>query len=230
MSPDQMYEKAEDLHLLAEAISLMELDEREVIMALWGIECEPEKDWQIARRLGIGRDDVQQISFIAQDKIKRHMRGLRVKADPLFPVREPDKYVPKKRHEPITAAPRAYPRKGFLYVVKFSSDLVKVGRSKMPTRRIRAHESEAVRHGLRIEREWISDEHNDCELSESRLIQMCQMSSGAKAGREYFRLDFAEVVNAAQVAILFSDDPSGFIARRILGERSDFRGFTKVAK
>lgn len=230
MDPSEMFDAAEERHLLAEALALMSKDERDVVMSLWGIESEPESESKIARRLMIDVDDVRQIFEIASTRIRRHIRhsGQALPMEARQPARkEGPKRRPKMDFSTVRLTP---PIRGFLYAVEFSNEIVKVGRSVHPHRRIASHEANALRHGVKVTRQWVSDEHGDSALSEEHLLEMCSSASKPTTGRECFRLPFEDVVRAARFAIERVPGPCPGLCtfRWRTGDPVDaFRGFKK---
>jgi hypothetical protein len=100
---------------------------------------------------------------------------------------------------------------GHVYVVEFTSGVVKVGKSTRPTDRLASHAKYAQIHGGDIRQSWISERHHGCSDTERKLIDLCKMRGEVVFGKEYFRgisfraaRDFADlathlVVNAGQL-------------------------------
>lgn len=89
---------------------------------------------------------------------------------------------------------------GYVYVIEFSTGMVKVGMAKNIARRIGQHEKEARNHAATIAHSWISDAHTTWEANERSLISFCSKRFGAPAsGSEYFMAaDFNVIVAYAQ--------------------------------
>jgi hypothetical protein len=227
MNPEEMLEAARRHRALGDALELMHDEERDVITALWGIERDRESEDDVAKRCGIDQSDVLQIAAIAKERIRSHVHLGRA------PSRRVARHVPRpvdSLRRALDALDTRVSTRGFLYVIEFSTGLVKVGRSAQPHARIRSHETSAACHGVRIERQWISEEHSNMEGSESKLIWSCERGSDGRAvtGREYFRLPFAEVVSAAKEAIEEAQMCRDSSVRAMLGidPRMQFRGFS----
>jgi hypothetical protein len=74
---------------------------------------------------------------------------------------------------------------GSVYVIEFTSGMLKVGKSVDPTSRLAVHASRARVHGDDVRRSWVSDEHPGHSESERRLIAFCK-ANGKQISREYF--------------------------------------------
>lgn len=82
---------------------------------------------------------------------------------------------------------------GHLYVVEFSSGVVKVGRTTKPEARLASHSLFAQVHGGDIAQYWVSSLHYRTADSERELIDFCLRFGRPVVGREYFRAPYAEV-------------------------------------
>ncbi len=86
-----------------------------------------------------------------------------------------------------------------LYVVEFSTHVVKVGRSANPTARIEAHRRAAAKFGVSITQTWVSEPHPDSTPREAALIAFARLRYPQSGGDEYFEAaDFDAVVEFAQ--------------------------------
>lgn len=90
-----------------------------------------------------------------------------------------------------TFNPRSLPVKaaigGFVYVVKFSTDLIKIGYTKVPQRRILNHHGHALPFDITVTDHWVSAEHAHFLESESRLIGLAKKLGGEARRVEYFK-------------------------------------------
>lgn len=92
----------------------------------------------------------------------------------------------------------AHAEDGFVYVIKFSDNTVKVGRSKKPDERLQQHRLDGAKFGLTIARWWVSDLHRTFEATESLLTGFARDSGALQGGLEYFtNLSFAKTVEFA---------------------------------
>lgn len=86
---------------------------------------------------------------------------------------------------------------GFVYVIEFSSRIVKVGRDLR--KRLAEHEKIGRSHGVSISRSWGSELHVRCEDNEVSLIAFCSDRWPVAGGREYFQgADFDAIVSFAK--------------------------------
>lgn len=69
---------------------------------------------------------------------------------------------------------------GFIYVVKFSDGVLKVGRAIDADHRLRTHESNARFHGRQVKSVWQSPRHVEWMQNEARLIQWCAERPGTR--------------------------------------------------
>jgi hypothetical protein len=91
---------------------------------------------------------------------------------------------------------------GFVYVVEFTSGVVKVGKTANPVQRIANHAHFARIHGGNVRRSWTSEEHYCCGSTERELIEYCAQVGELVAGREYFRADFHDVRTRASILVV----------------------------
>jgi len=87
--------------------------------------------------------------------------------------------------------------RGHLYLVGFSTGIVKVGMTAQPRRRIRDHIHRAAPYGVDVLNVWLSNECDNCGKLEQRLLQSLKGRWFSPVGHEYFRVDFAEAVATA---------------------------------
>jgi hypothetical protein len=86
---------------------------------------------------------------------------------------------------------------GYVYVLEFSTGVVKVGRTRNPQQRAAKVAAEAGSFGVRLTRWWLSRPHLLFEDSERHLLTVgCRI--GKRVGPETFRCDFHEMVAEAQ--------------------------------
>lgn len=107
----------------------------------------------------------------------------------------------------IEAARRELGRRGFIYVIRLSTGIVKVGRARDAEARLRQHATEAGRYGVEITDRWVSRAHGLFEKSEAALIAAVGRVAPLHAGREYFRVDFDEAVRIAKSLTLEDAEP-----------------------
>lgn len=86
---------------------------------------------------------------------------------------------------------------GYLYVVEFDSDVVKVGKTGSPLSRLSQH----AKAGL-VRRSWVSDHHLNISQTERGLIGFCLHVGELHGGREYFRgLSFETACTFAELVV-----------------------------
>lgn len=89
----------------------------------------------------------------------------------------------------IATAPRVHlngAEKGVVYVVEFTSGLIKVGKAVNAETRLATHRRRAALHGVEIARLWVSDRHHDYGDSEKQVIAACA-AWGERVSGEHFR-------------------------------------------
>ena len=97
-----------------------------------------------------------------------------------------------------------------IYVIEFDQGTVKVGYTKHPDKRIRAHRSQAAQFRINVTRQWISDPHGEAALNERLLADWCALSAETVNGSEWFTgLSFDEVRDRA--VGLVGDRPAGVV-------------------
>lgn len=86
---------------------------------------------------------------------------------------------------------------GHIYVIEFSSGVVKVGKTTDPKRRLAAHASLARVHGGAIRASWMSQQICGYDDAERELIRLCAQVAGPVVGREYFDIGLREALSLA---------------------------------
>lgn len=100
--------------------------------------------------------------------------------------------------EEIVYTPATDLTHGYLYVIRFSTGVVKVGRTNDPSRRVPEHQRDAWTYNVVITDAWISEPHADYLSNEVRLIAFAT-SRGSRARREYFHgADFERLAEFAR--------------------------------
>jgi hypothetical protein len=86
----------------------------------------------------------------------------------------------------------------YIYVIEFTSGVVKVGRTNTPQKRLAKHARTAQSHGVTISRSWFSTPHTGYGKNEMALIAFCAERWDISGGREYFgAADYEEIVQYA---------------------------------
>lgn len=60
---------------------------------------------------------------------------------------------------------------GYVYVLLFDNDVIKIGRTCAPETRIRSHRNTASKDGVSVSKTWLSPPHYNHKENESRLIE-----------------------------------------------------------
>lgn len=95
---------------------------------------------------------------------------------------------------------------GHLYVLEFSSGVVKVGRSVQPTERIRDHVAAARRFGVTLGRSWTSDAVVDEVVAEALMLAEIARTTGGRKRDEWVNdISFAHAVEVAKRAVTEAD-------------------------
>lgn len=103
------------------------------------------------------------------------------------------------RQPTLRGMPRKSPLGGYLYVIRFSLDVVKIGMSVSPAHRLHAHHSYSRGLGIKVTDQWVSAPHAEAKSNEAELIKFCRAHAKQTNTREYFAgLQFASVVEFAQ--------------------------------
>lgn len=83
---------------------------------------------------------------------------------------------------------------GYVYILKFSTGVIKVGQTLDPVRRFREHRRDAEAYGAAIVEYWLSQPHVNYLDNEVDLIVWCDEAATWRSKREYFQgLDLADV-------------------------------------
>lgn len=86
-----------------------------------------------------------------------------------------------------------------IYVLEFSDELIKVGRSSNCAHRIDVHREHAATFGIKIERCWVSKKHVNTWDTEAALIAFCRKQAKEVTRSEWFHgLKFSAVVAHAK--------------------------------
>jgi len=87
---------------------------------------------------------------------------------------------------------------GYVYVVQFSLDVIKVGKTNSPRVRMKIHERDVSRYGGAITSAWLSSAHHGYGESETALIRATAEMGRQLGSVEYFKdCCFADVVDLA---------------------------------
>jgi hypothetical protein len=111
---------------------------------------------------------------------------------------------------------RALTDDGHLYVIEFSTGLVKVGRTEIPKNRLTTHAKNAKAHGVDVARSWVSDRHAGHSISERQLIRFCAKIGTRVTGEHFSGLDFGMTCRAAST---FADAQQTAYEQRVDRER-----------
>lgn len=90
---------------------------------------------------------------------------------------------------------------GQLYVIEFSTGVIKVGMSRNADRRLVQHKADAGRYFIQIVERWVSDLHEGFRANERALIKWAcwKSTKGGGSGGEYFLgLDYGATVAVAE--------------------------------
>jgi hypothetical protein len=86
-----------------------------------------------------------------------------------------------------------------VYVIRFTSDVIKVGWTQQPSQRLKTHAKSARIHGVEVAEHWISKPHAAAAKNEKTLIEFCTSRASSVAGAEYFTgLSYSAVVEFAR--------------------------------
>ncbi len=92
--------------------------------------------------------------------------------------------------------------KGGLYVIHFSTDIIKVGFSVETSSRVATQISKAWSLGVTTLQSWESEERGNAKQLETKLIYWCERQATELRNREYFKgLEFNSVVDYAKALI-----------------------------
>ena len=101
---------------------------------------------------------------------------------------------------------------GYLYVVEFAPNRIKVGRTDQPAPRLASHARHAAAFGAEIRRSWVSKRHAVMARTERELIALCTKQGEPISGREYFALSFETARTLASIAVRNSAWDDGLLA------------------
>lgn len=88
---------------------------------------------------------------------------------------------------------------GYVYVIEFSTGLVKVGKTSDPAKRLETHRGNGAAFGADITRYWVSAAHDNFDSNETLLIQAMRDLGGTSNRAEYFTgVSMEESVAAAK--------------------------------
>ncbi|MEV8639240.1 hypothetical protein AB0395_47055 [Streptosporangium sp. NPDC051023] len=119
----------------------------------------------------------------------------------------------------------------YVYVVEFTTGVVKVGRAGHQTQRIADHGRTAEKHGAAITRSWISTRHKEYAQNEIALIAFCAERWPLAGGKEYFAgADYSEVVRYARTLPMthITEDDLDEYEQRLAEHKEDAEKFVNV--
>ena len=89
---------------------------------------------------------------------------------------------------------------GFIYIIEYSTGLVKPGRTTRPDARMSEHRGSAARHGIQIARKWVSQHHANYDANEAILLDYCNRHGRRMSNRSEFYSDvsYDDVLAVAQ--------------------------------
>lgn len=86
----------------------------------------------------------------------------------------------------------------YVYALKFSTGIVKVGLTSSPSRRISNYLTYLVPFGISIADQWVSEPHGRAEDNEIALLRFCRARASEVTSREYFvGVDFGDLTTFA---------------------------------
>jgi len=85
---------------------------------------------------------------------------------------------------------------GYVYIIEFDDDKVKIGRTITPKTRLRTLSTQS---GRKIKRQYISKPHTDYKNTEYRMHK--RLKHSRRVG-EYFKVDFEHAVKILQSTII----------------------------
>lgn len=86
---------------------------------------------------------------------------------------------------------------GYVYVLEFSTGIVKIGKTRNPRARIATHVEDAKKFGATVDQLWLSEWHENYSDNEQALLRAFGGDSVAH-GNEYLRVSFLDAVNVAK--------------------------------
>ena len=84
---------------------------------------------------------------------------------------------------------------GHIYLVEFSSGVLKPGKSSSPDSRLAHHARLGKFHGVTVTRTWLSVRHVGCSKTERQLLRFCEETATRLSG-EYFKDARFEIAQA----------------------------------
>jgi hypothetical protein len=109
------------------------------------------------------------------------------------------------------AYPAQGPREGFVYIVQFSTGVVKVGQTIRPQVRLAKHRRDAAALNVAVIDVWVSSPHRNYLANEKKLIGFCART-GRQVKREYFRgTDLTSVRRFAESLTYVSRSSAGSV-------------------
>lgn len=89
---------------------------------------------------------------------------------------------------------------GHIYVLRYSSNVIKVGTTRCPEQRLQTHLARARVFGATVTAAWLSFPHLNATGNEARLIRWCHSQAGviALSKEEFDNLGFDAAVAAAE--------------------------------
>jgi hypothetical protein len=90
-------------------------------------------------------------------------------------------------------------RLGHIYVLSYSTGIVKVGCTADPATRLYSHRSMADALGVTVEGEWLSRRHYGYRHNERKVMAACEAAGGVPRRLEYYLgISFSTAVEIAQ--------------------------------
>ena len=86
---------------------------------------------------------------------------------------------------------------GYVYVLEFSTGIVKVGKTRNPRARIATHVDDARKFGATVDQLWLSEWHENYSENERLLLHVLGAGS-VEHGNEYLRVNFSDAVELAK--------------------------------
>jgi hypothetical protein len=103
-------------------------------------------------------------------------------------------------HQPtLRDLPSKSPAGSYVYVLTFSTGIIKVGYTGNPRLRLTAYRTSLSPFGISIVDYWFSDPHSEAATGEAELLDFCRRQGRPVNGGEYFtHIDFRAVVSFAR--------------------------------
>jgi hypothetical protein len=89
---------------------------------------------------------------------------------------------------------------GYVYVLRLSSGVVKVGKTNNFGIRLKAHTSSTATYGVTVDEYWVSPYHSGTDTNEKRLIEYCKLNGAPTngSGEWIIGVEYADVVRFAE--------------------------------